>query len=121
MFEWLAARKCRKEAEAGDPGRITPEKKAASQTGMVSSSLRRRAQQNAAQRKVVGYGIDVSYWQGNIDWSKVKADGVTFAFIRVAYRTYGSSGTLNADTKAKQNITWTKLHTNYAKLYSLRG
>ena len=95
-------------AEAGDPGRITPEKKAASQTGMVSSSLRRRAQQNAAQRKVVGYGIDVSYWQGNIDWSKVKADGVTFAFIRVAYRTYGSSGTLNADTKAKQNIEGAK-------------
>lgn len=27
-------------------------------------------------------GIDVSYWQGSIDWAKVKADGVVFAIIR---------------------------------------
>ena len=30
-------------------------------------------------------GIDVSKWQGNIDWQKVKADGVVFAFIRTGY------------------------------------
>jgi len=29
-------------------------------------------------------GIDVSYWQGTIDWSAVAADGVEFAFIRVS-------------------------------------
>ncbi len=29
-------------------------------------------------------GIDVSAWQGNIDWAKVKADGIQFAIIRVA-------------------------------------
>jgi len=29
-------------------------------------------------------GIDVSYYQGTIDWTKVKADGVQFAFIRVS-------------------------------------
>ena len=27
-------------------------------------------------------GIDVSVWQGNIDWNKVKADGIEFAIIR---------------------------------------
>ena len=29
-------------------------------------------------------GIDVSYYQGTIDWAKVKADGVKYAFIRVS-------------------------------------
>ena len=32
-------------------------------------------------------GIDISRWQGKIDWKKVKADGVKFAIIRVALRT----------------------------------
>lgn len=33
-------------------------------------------------------GIDVSYHQGLIDWTKVKEAGVEFAFIRVGYRGY---------------------------------
>ena len=31
-------------------------------------------------------GIDVSYWQDNIDWSKAKKDGVQFAVLREGYR-----------------------------------
>lgn len=31
-------------------------------------------------------GIDVSYWQGKIDWAKVKAAGIKFAVIREGYR-----------------------------------
>lgn len=31
-------------------------------------------------------GIDVSYWQGTIDWAKVKAAGIKFAVIREGYR-----------------------------------
>ena len=30
-------------------------------------------------------GIDISKWQGNIDWAAVKADGVEFAIIRMGY------------------------------------
>ena len=30
-------------------------------------------------------GIDVSKWQGEIDWAKVKADGVEFAMLRAGY------------------------------------
>lgn len=30
-------------------------------------------------------GIDVSKWQGNIDWNKVKADGIEFAILRAGY------------------------------------
>ena len=32
-------------------------------------------------------GIDVSKWQGAIDWNKVKASGIEFAMIRAAYGT----------------------------------
>lgn len=43
------------------------------------------------------YGIDVSYYQQNIDWDKVKAAGVEYAIIRVGYRGYGN-GRLVQDT-----------------------
>lgn len=33
-------------------------------------------------------GIDVSKWQGDIDWEKVKADGISFAIIRIGYGKY---------------------------------
>lgn len=49
------------------------------------------------------YGIDVSYFQYDIDWSKVKND-VDFAIIRVGYRGYGESGDLVLDYKFKENI-----------------
>lgn len=48
-------------------------------------------------------GIDISRWQGNIDWKKVKADGINFALIRVALRTT-ESGVLEADALYKENI-----------------
>lgn len=49
-------------------------------------------------------GIDVSYYQGNIDWNAVKNSGIEFAFVRVGYRGYGASGTLMQDAKAKENL-----------------
>ncbi len=33
-------------------------------------------------------GIDVSQYQNDIDWEKVKADGIDFAIIRVGGRGY---------------------------------
>ena len=47
--------------------------------------------------KVSSLAIDVSEHQSEIDWKKVKAAGVENAIIRVGYRGYGSSGTLNKD------------------------
>ena len=35
-------------------------------------------------------GIDVSKYQGDIDWQAVKADGVEYAFVRLGIRGYGS-------------------------------
>lgn len=37
-------------------------------------------------------GVDVSAHQKEIDWEKVKADGVDFAIIRAAYRGYTNGG-----------------------------
>ncbi|MBQ7186322.1 MAG: fibronectin type III domain-containing protein [Ruminococcus sp.] len=45
------------------------------------------------------YGIDVCYFQGNIDWNKVKAQGVSFCILRAGYRGYGSAGTLVLDDR----------------------
>ena len=33
-------------------------------------------------------GIDVSKWQGTIDWKKVKTAGVQFAMLRAGYGMY---------------------------------
>ena len=49
-------------------------------------------------------GIDVSKHQGNIDWTKVAADGVEFAFIRVGPRGYGTEGKLVEDEYFEQNV-----------------
>ena len=44
--------------------------------------------------------IDVSEWQGDIDWAKAKADGVEGVIIRLGYG-WGN----NADRKAQRNIS----------------
>lgn len=47
-------------------------------------------------------GVDVSYYQGTVDWAKAKAAGVKFAFVRL------SDGTTFQDPKFNQNWTNTK-------------
>ena len=48
-------------------------------------------------------GIDVSAYQGNINWKKVKESGIDFAIIRLGYRGY-ESGKLVEDEYAKANL-----------------
>jgi len=50
------------------------------------------------------FGIDVSKFQGNINWDKVKEAGVEFVFVRVGFRGYGESGSLKEDAYYKRNI-----------------
>jgi MYXO-CTERM domain-containing protein len=47
-------------------------------------------------------GVDVSYYQGTIDWAAAKADGVEYAFVRV------SDGLGTEDTKFAQNWAGTR-------------
>lgn len=48
-------------------------------------------------------GIDVSKFQGEIDWTKVANDGVDFAYIRLGYRGY-ESGKIVTDDNYEYNI-----------------
>lgn len=52
-------------------------------------------------------GVDVSYWQGEINWPLVKAAGMEFAMIRLAWR--GSTeGNIEADSTAAANYRGAK-------------
>ncbi len=53
-------------------------------------------------KKGVQNGIDVSKWQGKIDWQKVKKSGIDFAIIRIGYR--AENGQLYRDSNADYNI-----------------
>ncbi|MEA4934510.1 MAG: glycoside hydrolase family 25 protein [Lawsonibacter sp.] len=57
-------------------------------------------QENGCRAKA---GIDVSFYQGEIDWPAVAADGVEFAMIRLGYRGY-TEGTLQMDSRFEENI-----------------
>ena len=57
-------------------------------------------QLNAVQGK--SNGIDVSKWQGKIDWNQVKKDQIDFAFMRIGYR--GENGVIYKDDNADYNI-----------------
>lgn len=53
-------------------------------------------------KKGLQNGIDVSKWQGKIDWQKVKNAGIDFAIIRIGYR--AENGQLYRDSNADYNI-----------------
>lgn len=46
-------------------------------------------------------GIDVSEWNGNIDWQEVKDAGVEFVYIRVGGRGWGQAGVMYGDGLAQ--------------------
>ena len=48
-------------------------------------------------------GVDVSYFQGDIDWAMVKECGIDFAMLRVGYRGY-ETGSLNEDKRFREYI-----------------
>lgn len=52
-------------------------------------------------------GIDVSVFQGDIDWKKVKKSGVDFAMIRLGFRS-SSDGIIHMDTNFKKNLRGAK-------------
>ncbi|MBO5995604.1 MAG: Ig-like domain-containing protein [Firmicutes bacterium] len=56
---------------------------------------------------IVVDGIDVSGFQGKIDWAKVKADGIDFAIIRAGGRFYVSGG-FYSDDRFVENLKGAK-------------
>lgn len=58
---------------------------------------------NSDGEKTSMIGIDVSYYQGEIDWQKVKAAGIEYAILRCGLRGY-ETGELRVDTKFHEYI-----------------
>ena len=58
--------------------------------------------ENITHKKGEALGIDVSKWQGKIDWSSVKSSGIDFAVIRIGFR--AENGKLYKDENADYNI-----------------
>ena len=48
-------------------------------------------------------GIDVSKYQGNVDWPRVKAAGYAFAFVRLGYA--NGDGSIVTDPYFERNVT----------------
>ena len=57
----------------------------------------------AGEEKEAKKGIDVSTFQGKVDWKKVKKAGMEFAIIRLGFRGY-ESGKIVLDSQFENNI-----------------
>lgn len=79
------------------------ESQATSETGEAVDMAELLSASNVGENSQITYGIDVSRFQGTIDWSQVAATGIDFAMIRVGYRD-SSTGEIKADTNAKYNM-----------------
>ncbi len=55
-------------------------------------------------KNIAMFGVDVSRWNENIDWTRAAAAGVEFAIIRAAYRGTAAEGNINTDPYFEQNI-----------------
>ena len=53
---------------------------------------------------IVANGVDISNWQEDVDWARIKADGIDFAIIRAGGRGYSSTGTIYKDERFVKNI-----------------
>ena len=51
------------------------------------------------------FGVDVSKYQKNVDWAKVKKAGVSFVIVRIGYRGYGAAGNLVLDPMFEEHFT----------------
>ncbi len=66
-------------------------------TELTPNTLEKEDYENAYK------GIDVSKFQGDIDWKLVAEDGIDFVFVRAGFRGY-ETGAVVEDEKARYNI-----------------
>lgn len=57
----------------------------------------------ASETDDITVGIDVSEFQGNIDWQKAAQSGIDFVMVRVGYRTLGT-GEIKEDACVRYNL-----------------
>lgn len=86
--------------DAQDPQESTKTNQEAENGAVVDISTVKPAD---TETKDATLGIDVSKYQGNIDWAAVATAGVDFAIVRVGYRTT-ESGLITEDAGARYNL-----------------
>lgn len=91
--------------ENASPSGLSPrlQRYGSSQTQSPYTGKTYTHQDQFTDRTIVN-GIDVSEYQKTIDWQKVKAAGIDFAFIRVGGRGWGKPGTLYRDSTYDTNM-----------------
>ena len=53
-------------------------------------------------------GVDVSEYQGNINWEKVASQNVRFAMVRMGARAWGKKGEILTDSRWQENLSGAK-------------
>lgn len=81
------------------PEETTPSPK----TETEAMSIHQLVSGNTVETNAITLGIDVSKYQGSIDWKKVSEAGIDFAMVRVGYRSQ-SDGKITEDTNARYNM-----------------
>lgn len=93
-----------KEAQGNDAGKSSEEGLGTALSGNVSIvSDQKDGQDDGTATQAASLGIDVSKWQGIIDYEKVRASGIEFVMVRIGYRT-AKDGSLEADENAAYNL-----------------
>ncbi|WP_034469616.1 GH25 family lysozyme [Butyrivibrio sp. AE2005] len=91
------------EASSEEPAATDPQTTAPKETGANVNIKELVSASSVGENSKVTYGIDVSKFQGTIDWAKVAGTGIDFAMVRVGYRD-SASGEIKPDTNAKFNM-----------------
>ena len=91
------------EATSAEETATDPQTAAPTETGANINIKDLVGASNVGENSKVTYGIDVSKFQGTIDWAQVAGTGIDFAMVRVGYRD-SASGEIKPDTNAKFNM-----------------
>lgn len=73
-----------------------------------SSDFTKNGQFITCKKEKTVIGIDVSRWQEDIDWKKVKAAGIDYVMIRAGLRSTGWSGKLSTDAYVEKHYQGAK-------------
>jgi GH25 family lysozyme M1 (1,4-beta-N-acetylmuramidase) len=73
-----------------------------------SSDFTKNGQFITCKKEKTVIGIDVSRWQEDIDWKKVKAAGVDYVMIRAGLRSTARAGTLSTDAYVEKHYQGAK-------------
>ena len=91
------------ETSDGTEAASDPEASATKENGAEINVVEVVKATGTGETSQVTYGIDVSRFQGTIDWAQVANAGINYAIVRVGYRD-STTGEIKADSNAKYNM-----------------